>query len=439
MKKFIALLMAVLLVMPASVLAAESDWLSEEPALEPYAYSFAVVGDTQIVNRDYPQHFAGIYDWILDNAEEKNTKIIIGLGDITDDNTEREWVLADEVFQRVSGVLPHSIVRGNHDGPVADSSFDKYLPFSRYGNQVSGSMENSIRNAYIKLDVGDIKYLILNIDINGDNDDIYAWANQVCEANPDRNIIVTTHAYIDAEGELIQYYAREENGYYWSEDGQGLWDNVVSQHENIVMVLCGHVYSEKIVVSENTGVNGNVVKQVLVNPQNVDTAVEGGVGLVAMFYFSEDGKTVQVRYYSTIQKKYYMDENQFTFNIETVSDGTHNTATIENAEATFEATEDAQGTLNLTDGSCTFTASANVIKDGSLSLNVATDGNATGGKIVAGCYDSAGRLLNIKVYDSADIVPMTFDNVKPGTTVKVRWWEGTNTIMPIGNGVRKGA
>ena len=153
----------------------------------------------------------------------------------------------------------------------------------------------------------------------------------------------------------------------------------------------------------------------------------------------EDGKTVQVRYYSTIQKKYYKAGNQLTFNIETVSNGTHNTATIENAEASFNATEDAVGTLNLTDGSCTFNASADVIKNGSLSLSVATGSGITGGKLVAGCYDSAGRLLNIKVYDSAEVVPMAFDNVKPGTTVKVRWWEGTNTIMPIGNGARKGA
>ena len=313
------------------------------------------------------------------------------------------------------------------------------MSYAKYGNQVSGSMEESMSNTYIKLDVGGIKYLILNIDIDGDDEEIITWANQVCEENPDRNIIVTTHAYIDANGEPMTYYSREENGYNWSLDGERLWDEVISQHENIVMALCGHVYTNKIVVSENTGVNGNVVKQVLVNPQSVDTAVEGGVGLVAMFYFSEDGKTVQVRYYSTIQKKYYMDENQFTFNIETVSNGTHNTATIENAEATFEATEDAQGTLNLTEGACTFAASAETIKNGSLSLNVVTDGNATGGKLVAGCYDSAGRLLSIKVYDSADVVPMTFDNVKSGTTVKVHWWEGTNTIMPVGNSVRKGA
>ena len=45
----------------------------------------------------------------------------------------------------------------------------------------------------------------------------------------------------------------------------------------------------------------------------------GGCGLVAMFYFSEDGRNVQVEYYSTIQEKYFMYTNQFTFELEVVA------------------------------------------------------------------------------------------------------------------------
>lgn len=437
MKRFISLLLAFLLVLPVGVLAAESDWISEEPALEPYAYSFAVVGDTQIVIRDFTQYYAGIYEWILDNAEEKNTKMIIGLGDITDDNEEREWALADAVFERVSGVLPHSFVRGNHDGV---ENYDKYLSYAKYGNHVSGSMEESMRNTYIKIDVGNIKYLILNLDIDGDDENLITWANKVCEENPDRNIIVTTHGYIDAEGELIPYYSRIENGYYWSEDGERLWNDFIKYHENIVMVLCGHVYTNSIVVSEQTGVHGNVVKQIVVNPQTIDTDVDGA-GLVAMFYFSEDGKNVQLRYYSTIKNAYYKAENQFSFNLETKAGGTaSNEAKIEAAEVDYKAPAEENVTLDLNEGSCSFTADQNTkIKDGTISLDVTATGMAQGGKIVAGCYDKAGRLVSVKTYDLADVVNVTFDNFKAGMTVKVRWWEGRDTIIPIGNGVRKEA
>jgi hypothetical protein len=44
----------------------------------------------------------------------------------------------------------------------------------------------------------------------------------------------------------------------------------------------------------------------------------GGLGMVAMFYFSNEGKNVEVRWYSTVQQCYYRTENQFSFTINTV-------------------------------------------------------------------------------------------------------------------------
>ena len=59
----------------------------------------------------------------------------------------------------------------------------------------------------------------------------------------------------------------------------------------------------------------------LIDTQNVDKSNKdiGGLGNVAIFHFSEDGKTVQVRYYSTIQQKYYLNTNQFTFELDVVT------------------------------------------------------------------------------------------------------------------------
>ena len=49
----------------------------------------------------------------------------------------------------------------------------------------------------------------------------------------------------------------------------------------------------------------------LVDPQGVD-AGEGATGMVAMLYFSEDGKTVTVENYSTVRDMYYMNTSQMT-------------------------------------------------------------------------------------------------------------------------------
>ena len=51
-------------------------WIPEKEEVTDYAYSFCIVGDTQMVNRYYPEDLAKIYDWILANKDEKNIKFV---------------------------------------------------------------------------------------------------------------------------------------------------------------------------------------------------------------------------------------------------------------------------------------------------------------------------------------------------------------------------
>lgn len=110
-----------------------------------------------------------------------------------------------------------------------------------------------------------------------------------------------------------------------------MWDKLIKKHENIVLVLSGHDPCDYVVAAQDKGVNGNVVTQLLVDPQGVDKA-QGGVGMVTMLYFSADGKTVQVETYSTDKKAYFLEENQFTLTLDLAGDKVE-------AETTAEETE----------------------------------------------------------------------------------------------------
>ena len=46
----------------------------------------------------------------------------------------------------------------------------------------------------------------------------------------------------------------------------------------------------------------------------------GALGMVAMLYFSEDGKNVEVEYYSTTTDRYYRSINQLSFELDLVGD-----------------------------------------------------------------------------------------------------------------------
>lgn len=293
-----------------------SHYFTDKAPLDDYAYSFAVIGDTQILAVTYPEKFTALYDWVLGNVESKKIKLVLGLGDITDDNTTAEWELARRNITRMNGVVPYSLVRGNHDGAA---NMNKYFPISEYKDVLGGVyLQNTIINSWQELVVGETKYLIFTLDY-GANDAILNWADKIIAAHPEHNVIITTHAYLFRDGTTLDAgdVVPPSNKGATYNNGDHMWDKLIKKHENIVLVLSGHDPCDNVVATQTKGDHGNVVTQMLVDPQGVDKA-QGGVGMVTMLYFSEDGKTMQVETYSTDRKAFYLEENQFTLTIDLV-------------------------------------------------------------------------------------------------------------------------
>ena len=59
-------------------------WIDDEKINLDYAYSFAIVGDTQVLCQKYPDKMVAIYDLILENKDQRKITQVIGLGDITE-------------------------------------------------------------------------------------------------------------------------------------------------------------------------------------------------------------------------------------------------------------------------------------------------------------------------------------------------------------------
>ena len=92
-----------------------------------------------------------------------------------------------------------------------------------------------------------------------------------------------------------------------------MWDKLASQYENVILVLSGHIPYDNIVTLQQKGKHGNTVTQMLIDPQGLDNRHKdiGSLGMVAMFYFSEDGSKVSVEYYSILHDEYFGKVNQF--------------------------------------------------------------------------------------------------------------------------------
>ncbi len=336
----IALLMITGIGIAAFPIRAVTIWINPEDKepVKDYAYSFAVIGDTQYVNDRYPDKFQGIYDWILDNVDDKNIKFVFGLGDITDKSKKEEWLRAKAGIHSLDGKVEYSIVRGNHDGIA---TYNSAFPWAEYKDSFDGSFNRTMLNTYRMLTIGKIKYLLITLDF-GASDKVLTWAGELCEEYSDHNVIITTHSYLYKDGTTVdandQYaptiYSKDNN------NGDHMWDKLISQHENIVLVMSGHIPYDRIVVAQDEGKHGNVVTQMLIDPQDADLAY-GGLGMVAMLYFSEDGRDVTVEYYSTIKEKYFRSDNQFTMTLDLIDmEETETTTTSSETESTSADTTD---------------------------------------------------------------------------------------------------
>ena len=308
-------------------------WISpaDKAPLEDYAYSIAVVGDTQIVSRYQPQHLETLVGWLLDNKDEKNIQFVSFLGDISDswDEDDRNgngiWDSYEELeasrkeFYKLNGKIPYNIVRGNHD---STNEFNKYFNDSGYKDQVEGFYDiGCVKNSYSRITVGDQKLLFITLDCDV-HDGALDWAGKLCEQYSDHKVIVSTHVYLTTAGTHHTKYANSETTVVANgkrNTGAEIWDKFVRKYENISIVLSGHIPAEYPVCQQIIGDHGNVVNEFLIDPQGLDASFKNNgnvTGMVTMLYFSEDGKTMQVEQYSTVYDKFYRAEGQYKLDLE---------------------------------------------------------------------------------------------------------------------------
>ena len=295
----------------------------------PGSFTVAFLGDTQNYSTGYPQIFNQVTQWLVDNKAARNIQFVVQDGDIVNGDITNEWNNARAAMETLDGVIPYAVVRGNHDiGSQYDWS-TRFGPGSPYSQQatlvdhyeVPGQPSYDMRNTVHKFEANGQKLLIVTLDVSAGNDAV-AWADDVISSNPGYRVILDTHAYLYDGGERFNRapdpdnpgmtfdQSRDEllrvgfapdavyNGaFYGGQDAETLWNNLVKHHPNISLVLSGHQYEDfdDFKYHLESGVNGNQVYELLVDPQNM---AAGGNGWIRLLEFDADGTTVHVKTYS---------------------------------------------------------------------------------------------------------------------------------------------
>ena len=336
----LALLISMSTLGTLSAAAASSDWINHSSSNK-VDYSFAVLGDIQTITysdtHSGTSYLATMFDWILANRESRKIEYVIGLGDTVEtlrstqgggDLNPKEWKkVRSQLRKLLEAGMPHLIVRGNHDD---ERGYHQYVCTEEYKNQMDGFFYddtktaihgNSMSNCYRKLEIGNHKYLMLGLDYNSwDDEETLAWASEVVSSNPDYKVILSIHSYIHRYGSAYNgeigsasaNYLEQESIYF---SGQTLWDDFISKHENMFMVLCGHVATKNPVVKMSMGDSGNKIYTVLVDPQAYEE--EDPSGFVLMLNVVNGGEALEIEYLSTSKVKHFRANNQMTLELPT--------------------------------------------------------------------------------------------------------------------------
>lgn len=292
------------------------------------------ITDTQYYSKFDDLH--SVYELLLNYSVDlyNNNKAgyLIHTGDIVDTpgtgtDAQNEWKFADKVHEILdkSG-MPNGIIAGNHDTgnfPPDLTMFNKYFPASRFEGNLwyGGSLDNNTCH-YDLITISDTDYLFLYLS-NGVEAEArtIAWANAVCQAYPDRTVIICVHPYLNYLG---QYVENDENPSLYNDSRAAeIMEYIIKPNSNVAAVFCGHDHGAQH-LQKDLG-NGRYIWEILSDYQfaefkkDPNHTINGyqcnGEGYLRLITFGKNGAMEQTTYSPLHDDYNYFAAKEDTFNV----------------------------------------------------------------------------------------------------------------------------
>ncbi|RDC55072.1 metallophosphatase [Pedobacter chinensis] len=290
--------------------------------------------DTQTYAEKFPQILDSQLDWIATNS--KKIDFVLQQGDLTQNNNKTEWDLVKKAFSKIDERVPYILAVGNHDmgsgpGKFADvrnsELFNQYFKYADFSSKkyFGGAFEkDKLDNSYYLINTGKIKWLVITLEF-GPRNEVLDWANYIAAKYPDRLTIVNTHAYMYNDNTRIgegdkwrpqAYGVGKDSGPKAVNDGEQIWEKLISKNPNIRWVFSGHILDSGVGTLISTNEKGLPVYQMLANfQQGVEGSVNGGNGFLRIIDMDFKKKTATIKTYSPYLKIFKEEkEHSFIFN-----------------------------------------------------------------------------------------------------------------------------
>ena len=283
---WLSAILALCFLLPATAISAER-------AAEEKSFTVVLLPDTQYYSEKYPITYISQTLWIRKRLKDDNIKFAIHLGDIVQNvSRENEWINADRAMQALDGVVPYSVVPGNHDIVLEqrDSTlYNKYFSPARFAGHkwYGGHLGKTNDNNYCFFEAGGMKFMVISLEF-APRDATLEWAASVAKRHPDHRVIVATHCYMrNDKRDTICATSYQLKG----NSGEQMWQKLVRKQPNIFLVVSGHVRGVGLQTSKNDA--GGKVIEMLTDYQGLPNGGDGWLRTLRFNLFTAAWKNQQ--------------------------------------------------------------------------------------------------------------------------------------------------
>jgi hypothetical protein len=287
-------------------------------------FTIVVLPDTQFYAQAFPAIFKAQTDWILAHREDQRIAFVLHEGDIVNFDFDEQWAVAAQSLHTLDGKVPYVLAAGNHDlswkgGRLSRDAdlMNHYFPASALAALPwpTGTFEpGRVESHYQVLEAAGSRWLVLALEY-GPRDAVVEWADEVLTRYADLPAIVVTHAFLS---DIHGRYNRTNKQPFWPchdrmdlggcNDGEDLWQKLLSRHDNVVFVFSGHVLHPGAGRLTSLHPSGRHTHQMLANYQTCadlpctipgsNTVTKGGDGFMRLVRVDPQARTATVETFS---------------------------------------------------------------------------------------------------------------------------------------------
>ncbi len=283
------------------------------------------------------QLFIDQAQWIINQRINLNIVLVDHLGDIVDYSEQIQWTRARPALDLLSqNNIAIGISTGNHDYNAINANtgpadlFDKNFPatnaialadglgiasyqqYNWYGGYMGGTNDvvtaddnnytnRQWKNNYVLFSAGGMDFINIALEYNFPFES-RQWLNDVLNAFPNRRAIISTHQFLN------------DNNTVSSQGSiQGVLSDVLAQHCNVFLILCGHNHDGDTPGESAVDLVNSCGKPLYIRMSDYQDETNGGNGFLRIMTFKPSTNSIDVKTYSPILNTYKTDaDSQFT-------------------------------------------------------------------------------------------------------------------------------